>query len=381
MCSERVFRLLTHLRHQPVFHVAVAKLDSTPIKGLVRRATMHCSGRLGVDMKRREFVAALGSAVVWPLAARAQRSSGMRRIAIVSPATKIGDMGVNGSRFYRVFFEELSHLGYVEGQNLVVERYSGEGRIEHYAELARDVVTTHPDLIFSQTRPFALNFKAATTTIPIVTITADPIAGGLVSSLARPGGYITGVSVDAGIDVLGKRLTLLLEATSKLSNARFLASRASLEGSSGTAVREATGRAGITLAGEPTNSFNEREYQRVFNVMEHAQVDGILVSDESEQFTYRRLLVELAAKTRIPAIYAYREHVELGGLMAYSFDLEDLARGSARQIAEVLKGANPGDLPFRQATKFQLVINVKAAKALGLEMPSTLLLRADEVIE
>ena len=115
--------------------------------------------------------------------------------------------------------------------------------------------------------------------------------------------------------------------------------------------------------------------------MEHERVDGILVSDEGEHFTYRRLLVELAAKTRIPAIYAYREHVELGGLMAYSFDLEELVRGCARQTAEILKGANPGDIPFRQATKFQLVINVKTAKALGLEMPSTLLLRADEVIE
>ena len=115
--------------------------------------------------------------------------------------------------------------------------------------------------------------------------------------------------------------------------------------------------------------------------MEHERVDGILVSDESELFAYRRLLVELAAKTRIPTIYAYREHVELGGLMAYSFDLEDIPRGAARQIAEVLKGANPGDMPFHQATKFKLVINVKAAKALGLEMPSALLLRADEVIE
>ena len=129
------------------------------------------------------------------------------------------------------------------------------------------------------------------------------------------------------------------------------------------------------------SGFNEQEYQRVFNSMELERVDGILVSDESEHFAYRRLLVELAAKTRIPAIYAYREHVELGGLMAYSFDLEDVARGNARQIAEILKGANPGDIPLRQATKFQLVINVKTAKALGLEMPSTLLLRADEVIE
>jgi putative ABC transport system substrate-binding protein len=333
-------------------------------------------------MRRREFITLLGgAATTWPLAARAQQSSRMKRIAIVSPATKIGDMGVNGHRIYRMFFEELSRLGYVEGQNLVVERYSGEGRTEHYADLAREVVNTHPDLIFQITTRLALNFKAETTTIPIVTITADPIAGGLVSSLARPGGNITGVSVDAGIEVMGKRLALLLEATSKLSNARFLVSQLNWEGVLGAAVREASGRAGISLAGETMSSFNEQEYQRAFNAMEHERVDGILVSDESEHFTYRRLLVELAAKTRIPAIYAHREPVELGGLMAYSFDLEEVFRGSARQIAEILKGANPGDMPFRQATKFQLVINVKAAKALGLEMPSALLLRADEVIE
>jgi ABC-type uncharacterized transport system substrate-binding protein len=283
--------------------------------------------------------------------------------------------------FYRMFFEELSRLGYVEGRNLVVERYSGEGRTERYADLARDVVDTHPDLIFQQTTRLALNFKAATTTIPIVTVTADPIAAGLVSSLARPGGNITGVSVDAGIEVLGKRLALLLEATSNLSNARFLVSQLSWERSPGAAVREASRRTSISLKGETMSGFNEQEYQRAFNSMEHARVGGILVSDESEHFTYRRLLVELATKTRIPAIYAYREHVELGGLMAYSFDLEEVFRGSARLIAEILKGANPGDTPFRQATKFQLVINVKTAKALGLEMPSTLLLHADEVIE
>jgi putative tryptophan/tyrosine transport system substrate-binding protein len=333
-------------------------------------------------MQRRAFIAGLGgTAMIWPLAARAQQSSRMKRIAIVSPATKIGDMSVNGHRIYRMFFEELSRLGYVEGRNLVVERYSGEGRTEHYADLARQVVNTHPDLIFQITTRLALNFKAETTTIPIVTITADPIAGGLVSSLARPGGNITGVSVDAGIEVLGKRLALLLEATSKLSNARFLVSQLNWERFVGAAAREAARQAGISLAGEPMSSFNEQEYRRVFNAMEHERVDGILVSDESEHFTYRRLLVELAAKTRIPAIYAHRESVELGGLMAYSFDLEEVFRNSARQIAEILKGANPGDMPFRQATKFQLVINVKAAKALGLEMPPALLLRADEVIE
>ena len=336
---------------------------------------------MGDSVRRRDFITILGGAAAWPLAVRAQQSSRVKRIAMVSPADKIGDIGVNGSPFYRMVFEELSRLGYVEGQNFVVERYSGEGRTEHYADLARDVVNTHPDLIFSQSTRLALNFKTATTTIPIVTTTADPIAGGLVSSLARPGGNITGVCGDAGIEVLGKRLALLLEATSKLSNARYLVSQLGWQRVSGAAVREASGRLGISLAGETMSSFNEQEYQRVFNSMEHERVDGILTSDEAEHVTYRRLLVELAAKTRIPTIYAYREHVRLGGLMAYSFDAGELARGNARQIAEILKGANPGDMPFHQATKFQLVINVKTAKALGLEMPSTLLLRADEVIE
>ena len=333
-------------------------------------------------MQRREFITLFGgTAATWPLAARAQQSSRMKRIAMVSPADKIGDIGVNGSSFYRMVFEELSRLGYVEGQNFVVERYSGEGRTEHYADLARDVVNTHPDLIFSQSTRLALNFKTATTTIPIVTTTADPIAGGLVSSLARPGGNITGACGDAGIEVMGKRLALLLEATSKLSDARFLVSQLSWERAPGAAVREASRRLGISLKGETMSSFNEEEYQRVFNSMEHERVDGILTSDEAEHVTYRRLLVELAAKTRIPTIYAYRRHVILGGLMAYSFDAGELARGNARQIVEILKGANPGDMPFHQATKFQLVINVKTAKALGLEMPSALLLRADEVIE
>src|SRR6267142_6145518 len=135
-------------------------------------------------MQRREFITLFGgTAATWPLAARAQQPAKMKRIALVSPATKIGDMSANNSRFYRLFFEELGRLGYVEGQNLVVERYSGEGRTEHYADLARDVVNTHPDLIFSQSTRLALNFKTATTTIPIVTTTADPIAGGLQALL------------------------------------------------------------------------------------------------------------------------------------------------------------------------------------------------------
>src|SRR5882672_7222720 len=158
-------------------------------------------------MQRREFITLFGGTVAtWPLAARAQQPAKMKRIALVSSAGNVSAMSVSGRPNYRVFFEELSRLGYVEGQNLVVERYSGEGRPERYAELARDVVNTHPDLILAVGGRLSLDFKMATTTVPIVSIINDPIALGLVASIARPGGNITGVAVAAGLEIIGKRM-------------------------------------------------------------------------------------------------------------------------------------------------------------------------------
>src|SRR6476620_3405981 len=148
-------------------------------------------------MRRRDFITAIGTAATWPLAARAQQPTKMKRVAFVIPAAKVSDITVNGMPFFRAFFEELSRLGYVEGQNLGVERYSGEGRTERYAELARDVVNTHPDLILTSGARLSLDFKMATTTIPVVTAIIDPIAMGLVASIARPGGNITGVTIAA----------------------------------------------------------------------------------------------------------------------------------------------------------------------------------------
>lgn len=263
-------------------------------------------------MRRREFIAGL---IVAPTmrAAIAQQPAKVKRIAIVHPSRKIDELTIRGPPVYKVFFEELSRLGYVEGQNLVVERYSGEGRIERYAELAREVVGSHPDLIFAPSGVIALPLKPATTTIPIVTITADPIALGLVSSLAHPGGNITGVSSDAGLELYGKRLGLLAEATPKLSNAGYLASRAHWERPTATAAREAAKRAGISLTAGLMVTFNEGEYRRAFATLKQDRVDAIMVSDEGEHITYRELLVELVAKNSLPAIYPYREIVEVGG--------------------------------------------------------------------
>ena len=333
-------------------------------------------------MRRRKFITLLGGAVaVWPIVARAQQPAKMKRIAFVHPSNKVSEISVSGRPLYRAFFEELSRLGYVEGQNLGVERYSGEGRPERYAELARDVVNTHPDLIVAVAARLSLDFKMATTTIPIVTVIIDPIAMGLVASIARPGGNITGVTIAGGLELIGKRIGLLVEAMPKLSTVGYLVSRPYWEDPRGAAAREAAKQAGLSLKAVLLGAFNEAEYQRVFRSMEQDRADALMVSDEGENFTNRATIVELAAKGRIPTIYPFREFVEVGGLMAYTVDLADIYRRVANLIDKILRGANPGDIPFYQPTKFELSINLKTAKALGLEMPAMLLGRADEVIE
>jgi len=334
-------------------------------------------------MKRRDFIVLLGGAVAMrPLTALAQQPAKMKRIAIVFPSAKASDISVSGPPRYRAFFEELSRLGYVEGQNLKMERYSGEGQPERYAELARHVVNTHPDLIFALGTSLAVDFKMATATIPIVTVVGDPVASGFVASIARPGGNITGATAWVGLDLPGKRIELLMEAMPKLSALSYLASRQLWEDPRGGAAREAAKRAGISLkAVLMGGAFNELEYQRVFRSMEQDRADALMVSDEAEHLTNRATIVELAAKNRLPAIYPYREFVEVGGLMAYSIDLGDQYRHVANIIDKILRGASPGDIPFYQPTKFELSINLKTAKALGLEMPAMLLGRADEVIE
>ena len=334
-------------------------------------------------MRRRSFIKLLvGGAASWPIVARSQLPAKIKRIALVSPGTKTIDMN-NGNRYFRVFFEELNNLGYIEGQNLTVERYSGEGQVEHFAQLTHDVVSTGPDLIYAMNGPLALLFKRATTTIPIVAISGDPIALGLVPNIARPGGNITGVSVDAGIEIWGKRLGLLVEAEPTLSNARLLASQALWERPSGegVAVQEAARQAGVKLSGALLSTISEQAYQPVFRLMEQDRIDSLVVSDEPEHLPYLASITKLAAKTRIPAIYPYRAFVDAGGLMAYSTDLLDVQRRCANIVYRILKGDNPGDIPFYQQTRFELVINLKTAKALNLLIPATLLARADEAIE
>jgi putative tryptophan/tyrosine transport system substrate-binding protein len=332
-------------------------------------------------MKRRDFVAGLMIASAMRHAV-AQQPIKTKRIALVASVTKVSDMRADKNWLYRAFFEELNRLGFIEGQNLVVERYSAEGRRERHVELAHEVVVAHPDVILVFSGPQALAFKAATTVIPIVALTADPVALGLVPSLAHPGGNITGVASDAGFPLYEKWIELLKELVPKLSSIYFLASQPYWEGrESSVAVRAGAKRAGTSLTPILLGStFNEAAYESAFKSMERDRADALLVSDENEHFAYRATLFRLVAERRLPAMYPIRTFVDSGGLMTYAANLGDLFSRLAAPIADILKGKSPQDIPFDRSAKFELVINLKTAKSQGIDVPPTLLARA-EVIE
>src|SRR6195256_1297913 len=232
-------------------------------------------------MKRREFITLLGGAAAWPLAARAQRPATQRRIAIFHPAiptTLLTETG--GGSAWRAFFRELRRLGYVEGENLIIERYSAEGHHERYADLAREIVTRNPDVIVTGTNPVVIVFTAATSTIPVVAFMLDLLKAGLVTSLARPGGNLTGITLDAGIEIWGKRLELLKEAIPSTTKAAFLGMREGWEGSSGQALRDAGSRLGISLVLMLPQQGTSSELERVFAAIEQQRPDAVLVSGE-----------------------------------------------------------------------------------------------------
>ncbi len=334
-------------------------------------------------MKRREFIALLGGAAGWPLVARGQQPPKVHRIAVVHPSALLRDMSETGDNSgYRALFQELRRLGYVEGRNLVVERYSAEGGGQkRYAELAPNVVHTKPDVIFATSNLLVLSFKAATGTIPVVGFMADPVAWGIVAGLARPGGNITGASIDAGYEIWGKRLQILRETIPTLSRVGYL-TVAPWQSAETVAMQEPGRQAGISLLGPALESpVQETEYRRVLGAMSQQRADGLVVGATSVNLTHRRLIVDLVEEARLPTIYPYRAHVEIGGLIAYASPVADLWRRLAGYIDQILKGAKPGEMAIYQQTKFELLLNLKTAKALGLTMPPSLLARADEVIE
>ena len=331
-------------------------------------------------MRRREFTAGLLlTAATFP--ARAQQRSSPR-IALFHPAIPTALLTeTGGGTAWRAFFQELRRLGYTEGQNLTIERYSAEGHHERYASIARDIVNSKPDLIVTGPNPVVLAFNSVTSTVPLVAFMIDPLKAGLVASLARPGGNITGITLDPGIELWGKRLELLKEAVPRMTRTAFLGMREGWEGSFGQAMRDVANRLGISLISMLPNAGTTAEIERVFADMAGQQPDAVLVTGEGDLYANRQLIATLAQTYRMPTMCPYRDYIDAGGLMAYTVDLAELLIRLARDVQHVLNGANPGDIPIYQPTKFELFINQKTARVLGLSLPPALLSRADELIE
>ncbi len=322
-------------------------------------------------MRRRDFTAGvLLAAALRP--ALAQQRTTPPRIAIFHPAIPVALLTeTGGGSAWRAFFAELRRLGYLEGQNLIIERYSAEGHHERYPDIAREIVARNPDLIVPGTNPVVIAFRAAT----------DPLKAGLVTSLARPGGNLTGITLDAGVEIWPKRLELLKEAIPSIAKVAFLGMREGWEGSFGQVLQDAGGRLGISLISMLPQTGTPSEIERVFAAMAELRPDAVLVSGEGDLYANRRLIAELAGKHRLPTMCPYRDYVDAGGLMAYTVDLAELLRHLASDVHQILKGAKPGDIPIYQPTKFELLINLKTATTLGLSLPSALLSRADEMID
>jgi len=334
-------------------------------------------------MKRRQFLAVIGGGVAgWPLVTSAQQPRKQHRLAFVHsgiPADKL--TAAAGPFWVRRFYETLERLGHSEAGNLVVERYSAEGHSDRFAALTAEVVSRKPDVIVSNLNALVKTFLAATATIPIVGITSDPIAGGLITSLAHPGSNLTGVSVEAGPEIIAKRLQIMKEAMPSAAKVAYLLSNTRPDGVGGESYHEAARRLGIVLTERFVSQVDEAQLRRSFAELAEQRTDAILLDGSGSFLAFRALIAELAATSRIPVVYPYRDYVEQGGLMAFAPELGELAERMASDVHQIFEGAKAADIPFYQPNKFQLLINLKTAKAMGIEMAPTLLARADEVIE
>jgi ABC-type uncharacterized transport system substrate-binding protein len=329
-------------------------------------------------MKRREFIWLVGATVAWPFGTRAQQPKKIARIGYLSTGSTAAS-----EAFLGAFQQSLRELGYVEGTNILVEYRTAGANIEQLPDLVSELIRLKVDLIVAQSTPVARAAQHATTTIPIVVaVMADPVRDKLVASLARPGGNITGLTF-LGPELVPKRLALLKEALPMvLRVAALWHPDAYSERTTSDMMKETEVAARILgLQLRPVAVQNADELERAFSTMIRERTDALIVFPSPMLYGERRRIVDLATNIRLPLMAMGREFVELGGLIAYGASLIDLNRRSATYVDKIIKGAAPADLPVEQPIKFELVINLRTAKALGLTISTSLLARADEVIE
>jgi putative ABC transport system substrate-binding protein len=329
---------------------------------------------------RRAFIATLGGSILAaPLAAEGQPKKVAQLGYLVTGSLESPDVRARRDAFRT----GLRELGYVEGQDIVIEYRGADGKIERLLGLATELTRLKVDLIIAVATPAARAAQQATTTIPIVaTAMGDPVRDGLVASLARPGGNVTGTTF-LGPELVPKRLELLKQALPRVSRVAGLRHPGAFsEGTMKDMLKEteaAAGTLGVQL--QLVDVRGPDEFDRAFSTMIRERAEALFVFPSTMFFAQGRRIVDLAAKHRLPSMYNAREFVDLGGLIAYGASLIDLNRRAATYVDKILKGAKPADLPVEQPRKFELVINLKTAKALGLTIPQAVLLRADQVIE
>jgi putative ABC transport system substrate-binding protein len=326
-------------------------------------------------IKRREFISLLGgAAAAWPLAARAQEGPRNKQIRIGFLAGAVPTPAM-----LRAFRDALREHGYVEGQNLsIVDRWP-QGSFDQISDLATELAHGNVDIIVAWSTPAALAAKAATTTIPIVMLSGDPVGMGLVRSLARPGGNITGF-VNLAPDLSAKQVQLLVDVIPQIRRVGIVRNPSNPALTS--SLREAENAIrGLGLEFHTVDAQLPAEFENAFARLSAEGVKGVVVAPDPSVIEHRSMIAAIAQRTRLPTMFQRRENVAAGGLMSYGPDLPDELRQAAFYVDRILKGTKPSDLPVQQATKIELVINLKTAKALGLTIPPTLLGLADEVIE
>ena len=311
------------------------------------------------------------SVVLAPLPDEAQPAGKVYRIGFLRAGPPPGE-------FVEAFQQGLGARGYIDGRNVVIEYRSTDGSFDELSGLAAELVRFNVDVILASGAPAAFAARSATTKVPIVFVSVyDPVEIGLVASLARPGGNVTGLS-QTSADLGGKRLELLKELVPRLKRVAILWHPANLT----NLVQKKSVEVAARTTGVEIKSVPVQDPSQFGSAFEEARgVDALMQMDDPLFTTHRRQLAELAVRSRLPAIYGIRPIVDAGGLMFYGADSRDLYRRAATYTDKILKGAKPADLPIEQPTKYELVINLKTAKALGLTIPQTLLLRADQIIQ